>query len=140
MHDFLAHPLVRQLFSLNLPTEHFAIAGSGPLFVRGWIDDPGDLDLVARGPAWEIAAELGGPPRSAPYGDVQRIPLFDGHLEVLDGWFPERWSTDHLIDDADKLAGLRFVTLDVVGAVKRALDRPRDRAHLKIMLAHGFQP
>jgi hypothetical protein len=58
-------------------------------------------------------------------------------VEVLDGWFPELWPTDELIDEADVIHGIRFVRLAVVAATKRMLHRPRDLEHLAIMAAHG---
>ncbi|WP_420117628.1 hypothetical protein [Micromonospora sp.] len=136
MNTLLGHPYMRELLSLHLPQQHFAVAGSGPLFARGWISDPGDIDVVARGPAWAAACERGSP-SPAPYSDVRRLRLFHGHVEILDGWFPELWSTDLLIDEADVIGGIRFVQLSVVAATKKKLNRLRDREHLAVMAAHG---
>jgi hypothetical protein len=137
MQSFLAHRLFAELLSLRLPTDDYAIAGSGPLFVRGWIDDPTDLDIVARGAAWRIAAGR-GPIEGAPYSSSQRVQLFDGDLDILDGWFPEMWSADELIKDADIFEGLRFVALGVVAATKLMIGRERDLAHVDVLRAHGF--
>ncbi|MEW2379934.1 hypothetical protein AB0883_28040 [Micromonospora sp. NPDC047812] len=136
MTALLKHPYMQKLLSLRLPRQHFAVAGSGPLFARGWISDPGDIDVVARGPAWRIARQH-GEATPAPYSDVQRLKLFGGQLEVLDGWFPEVWSVNKLIDEADIIDGVRFVQLSVVIATKKRLSRPRDVEHLNIMEAHG---
>jgi hypothetical protein len=135
---FLRHPFVHELMSLRLDVSNFAIAGSGPIFARGWIDDPGDIDIVARRSAWRTAAEI-GEVAAAPYSDARRISLFDGHVDVYDGWFPHRWSVDSLIDEADFLGGLRFVRLDIIAATKRMLDRPRDLLHLRIVAEHTRQ-
>ncbi|MEV4483913.1 hypothetical protein [Micromonospora coxensis] len=136
MTPLFTHPYVAALLSLGLPREDYAIAGSGPLFARGWISDPGDIDVVARGRAWALACRH-GEPSPAPYSSVHRLQLFDGRVEILDGWFPEFWSTDRLIDEADVIDGVRFVQLSVVAATKRMLQRPRDVEHLTIMAAHG---
>ncbi|MFI6759404.1 hypothetical protein ACIBF5_09710 [Micromonospora sp. NPDC050417] len=135
MATILDHPFMRLLLSLDLPREDCAVAGSGPLFARGWITDPGDIDVVARGAAWEIATKHGRP-APAPQCDVQLISLFDGSIEVLDGWFCE--DRDALIDSADVIEGVRFVTLDVVARTKSHLNRPRDVEHLKVMHARGW--
>jgi hypothetical protein len=135
MGSFCNHPFFRELTSLQLDPENFAIAGSGPLFARGWIDDPGDLDIVARGSAWDAAAKL-GKVVPAPYSDVQHVTLFDGDIDILNGWFPERWPVDHIIDEADLICGLRFARLDVVVATKRMLARPRDLIHLRVIMEH----
>lgn len=137
MPDFRDHPLAKEFFSLDLPPEDYAIAGSGPLFARGWIADPGDIDVVARGRAWDIATAH-AEPGPAPYGGVHRVSLFHGDVEILDGWFPERWPTDELIDGADVLAGVRFVQLSVIAATKRLLSRPRDLQHLAVMRRYGY--
>jgi hypothetical protein len=121
--------------SLQLDPENFVIAGSGPIFARGWIDDLGDIDVIARGSAWNAAAKI-GKAIVRPHSSVQRISLFDGDVEIFDGWFPERWSVDWLIDGADVICDLRFVRLDIVAATKRMLDRPRDLMHLRMLAEH----
>lgn len=135
---FLDHPNIRLLLSLSLPVEDYAIAGSGPLFARGWIDDPADIDVVARGDAWKAARGLGDPV-PAPHSRVQLISLYGGRVEILDGWFREFWTTDYLIDTADVIHGLRFVSLAVVAATKQHLGRPRDIAHLELMRERGWR-
>jgi hypothetical protein len=137
MPNFLEHRLFLQLRSLSLPVDDYVVAGSGPLFARAWIDDPTDLDIVARGPAWRIAAGLGRIGR-ARYTSSPCVQLFGGDLDIFDDWFPEMGTVDELIKDADVIAGLRFLTLDVVAATKRMMGRPRDLAHLAVMRAHGY--
>lgn len=136
MNTILDHQYIKDLLSLGLPPQHYAVAGSGPLFARGWIADPGDIDVVARDAAWEIACQR-GIRVPAPYAGVQRVKLFAGHLEILNGWFPQTWPTDCLIDEADIFHGIRFVKLSVVSGTKQLLRRPRDQEHLAIMAAHG---
>ena len=129
MKPFTEHPFFGLLGSLHLPPEDFAIAGSGPLFARGWITEIGDLDVIARGQAWRQISQL-GKVEEAPLASVHRVLLFDGKIEVLDGWFPAIWDLDTLIDEADVIAGLRFVKLEVVAETKKMLQRPQDLQHL----------
>ena len=129
MKPFTQHPFFGLLGSLHLPPEDFAIAGSGPLFARGWIAEIGDLDVIARGAAWRRICEL-GEVEEAPLASVHRVLLFDGKIEVLDGWFPAIWDINTLIDEADLIAGLRFVKLEVVAETKKMLQRPQDLQHL----------
>jgi hypothetical protein len=136
MTSFLDHPGFKLLLSLGLPRDDFAVAGSGPLFARGWIHDPSDVDVIARGAAWSQVCEL-GPVEPAPFSRVQRVLLFDSQIEVLDGWCPEVWSVDHLIDDADIIEDLRFVQLAVIVETKKLLHRRRDELHLDILREHG---
>ncbi|MEV6599626.1 hypothetical protein AB0M36_22630 [Actinoplanes sp. NPDC051346] len=134
MNNFREHPDFALLESLALVRGDFAIAGSGPLYVRGLIDDIGDVDVVARGAAWREVCRL-GTVVDAPFSTVHRVCLFGGKIEVLDGWFPELWDVDQLIDGADVIDGFRLVRLDVVTATKRMLQRPRDRTHLELLAA-----
>jgi hypothetical protein len=137
MPNFMEHRLFRELRSLRLPVGDYVIAGSGPLFARAWIDDPSDLDIVARGAAWRQVAGL-GPVERARYTSSRCIQLFGGDLDIFDDWFPGMGTVDQLIRDADVIAGIRFLPLDVVVATKRMMGRPRDLAHLSAMRANGF--
>lgn len=137
MSKFRDHPYVKQMLSLGLPPRDYAITGSGPLFVRGLIEDPHDIDVVARGPAWRRAT-MHTEPILAQYSTVSHVVLFDGDVEVLNGWFPEKWDVDELIDGADILEEIRFVVIPVIIATKEMLRRPRDLQHLKILKARGW--
>jgi hypothetical protein len=136
VNPFLDHPYVRNLVSLDLDASNFAFIGSAPIFARGWIGSPNDIDVVARESAWNTALQLGDV-SLVPNSTVRKVSLFDGNVEILDGWFPERWSVDEMIDGSDILYGLRFVSLDIVTAVKRLLSRPKDLTHLRIISKHA---
>lgn len=127
-------PLFREFLALGLPVEDYAVAGSGPLFARGFIEGVGDLDVVARGPAWEKAVAM-GTVDEAPEAGVHRVVLLDGQIEILDGWYPEVWDIDELIENADVIDGIPFVRLDVVAWTKGRSRRPKDREHLRRLAA-----
>ncbi|NUO56781.1 MAG: hypothetical protein HOV71_30975 [Hamadaea sp.] len=134
MTGFRDHRYFRELATLNLPADDYAVAGSGPLFARGWIDDPGDIDVIARGEAWQTVCRIGSLNR-APISGSAQVSLFHGHLEFFDEWFPPRWRAAALIDEADVIDGIRFIRLEVVEATKRMLRRPRDLAQLAVLAA-----
>ncbi|PPK63107.1 hypothetical protein V5P93_005251 [Actinokineospora auranticolor] len=136
MIDFRDHPHIRALLAIGMPARDYAIAGSWPLYARGWIDAPGDLDVVARGVAWRVAAAA-GTPRPAPYDGVRHVWFAARTVEVLDGWFPSVWpDVGQVVDTADRLRGLPFANLDVVLRTKELLGRPKDHAHISIILAN----
>lgn len=118
------NPLVAALWSLGLHPDHYAVFGSGALLPAGLRDDPGDLDVVARGPAWCRARRLGEltEPRS---GLGQRVALLDGAIEVFDRW-PHDRTTDELIDTAVVYGGMRWVSLHEVLVWKRGAGRQKD--------------
>lgn len=123
-----AHPLIRALTGLRLPTTDYVVFGSGPLLAHGLRTQLGDLDVVARGHAWDrLAAHC--PPRRAPSGHGYVIPLV---IEVADRWLPG-FDTDHLISTAEHHDGIPFAPLDAVRASKHATDRPKDRADLALI-------
>lgn len=120
-----AHPLVRRFLSLELDPDHCAVFGSGPMLAHGLKMSPGDLDVVARGPAWQKACKDGVHGLSRIGGDPVAA-FWSGNVEVFNVWFPPDFSTDELIDQADVFAGIRFVQLRHVLAYKRRLRRPKD--------------
>lgn len=129
MNRFWEHEHFRALLALELPAEDFAVTGSAVLYAHGLIDDPRDLDVLARGRAWERVLEL-GEPKPTPLADGAEVTL--GDLQFVDNWFPG-WTTDELIDGADVLHGIRFVRLDVIRATKAMLGRPRDLEHVALI-------
>ncbi|GLY51858.1 hypothetical protein [Lentzea sp. NBRC 102530] len=132
MNRFWEHEYFRALLALELPVEDFAVTGSAVLYAHGLIDDPRDLDVLARGAAWERARRL-GEPKPTPLAVGAEITL--GDIQILDRWFPG-WNTAALIDEADVLHGLRFVRLGVIRATKARLGRPRDLEHVALIDAH----
>lgn len=113
--------------SLGLPSGDFALHGSAPLLAHGLIAEINDLDIVARGEAWDRALKLG----AREYGredDVVR-PLQE--VEIFNGWLGD--DADALIDSAEEVAGLPCVTLRAVLDFKRRLGRPKDRKHISLI-------
>ncbi|MEU3649294.1 hypothetical protein AB0E59_38385 [Lentzea sp. NPDC034063] len=132
MNKFWEHPYFRALLAVGLPAEDFAVTGSAVLFAHGLIDDPRDLDVLTRGPAWDRVLLL-GEPKPTPLAAGAEVTV--GDLQFLDSWFPG-WDTDALIDEADVLHGVRFVRLEVIRATKVMLGRPRDLEHVALIDAH----
>jgi hypothetical protein len=125
-HTYLQeHPLVHRFLSLELDPDHCAVFGSGPMLAYGLKMSLGDLDIVARGPAWKKACKDGDLGISKIGGDSMAA-FSHGKIEVFNVWFPPDVSTDDLIDQADVVSGIRFVQLRHVLAYKRRLRRPKD--------------
>lgn len=126
--------LLDRLRALELPVGDHALFGSGPLLVRGWIDEVGDLDVVARGTAWERAQQLGTLVH-LPEWDVTVVEIGDA-ITVGNRWAIGVVDIDELIDGAELVDGIPCARLDQVVAYKRISDRPKDRKHLEIIEAH----
>jgi hypothetical protein len=135
----LDHQLIRQLAAFELNRDHFVIFGSGPLLAHGLRTDIGDLDIVARGPAWDRARRLGAPNKS-PLQGTEMVHLCRGSIEVSAEWISSEWDTNQLIDDCDIFDEFRFAKLEYVLAYKRALQRPKDAKDILLIehLLHDF--
>jgi hypothetical protein len=127
----LMHSLLRELLSFDLPLDDWALFGSGPLLARGWIGEVGDLDVLARGPAWRRAHELGEVFHDQSI-DIDLVRLGTG-ITVGDRWAIGNFDTDQLIDSAEEICSIPCVALKHVVAYKRLAGRPKDRAHLEII-------
>ena len=127
-------PILRQLLSLGFPKDDYALFGSGPLLVRGWIDEVGDLDVIARGPAWEHALRIGQLHRLETWG-IDVVSIREA-ITVGTAWAIGDFSVDALIDDAELIDGIPCVELRHVISYKRLADRPKDREHLGVIQTH----
>lgn len=133
MSEITGAELIQKLRSLELPTDDFAIFGSGPMYPRGIKDLGHDIDLVARGKAWEKALTYSNSEPTKLNNNNLVITLFDGQIEIFNGWAPGTWDIDNLIDTADIFEGLRYVNLDNLLKWKREMGRPKDFEHIKLI-------
>jgi len=118
------------LRAVDLPVGDYAVFGSGPLLVRGIIEDARDIDVIARGSAWERALDQ-GEITYLPDEDITVAAFFDGALSVGTTWAYRDVDIDDLIDTAELFDGVPFVRLEHVIAYKRTADRDKDRDHLR---------
>jgi hypothetical protein len=129
------HRLIRLLAKLRLPPGDYVVTGSGPLLAHGLKQTIHDLDLVARGKAWECAARLGEfvPSHS---GTGHCIVLFGGRIEVFDYWLGGMVDTDAMIDSAEFIDGIPFLPLADTLRWKRGLGRAKDLADIALIEGH----
>lgn len=125
------HPLFETLRELSLPMEDFAVFGSGPMWARG-IRESKDLDLIARGKAWEWA-QANGVKKINPVSGLECRYFAEGSIEIYAGWYPGDWDIDVLINTADVIDGIRFVTLDRVVDWKQRMGREKDQKDLVLI-------
>ena len=125
--------LFEKLGALLLPMSDYAVFGSGPLVAHGLLEEARDVDVVARGAAWERATEL-GPVLAAAEGDPPVVRLESGAIEIFGGWLG--WDIDAIIESAELVDGLPFARLEDVLAFKRAHGRPKDLEHARLLEAY----
>lgn len=126
--------LIHDVLNLGLPAEDYALAGSAPLLAHGLRGELGDVDVVARGRAWDLAQLFGRPVRARSGGKMVR--LSGGRIEIFDSWFPEELTVDALIRRADVIEGIRFVSLRDTLAWKRYLNRDKDKDDIRLIEAY----
>ncbi len=119
-----------KLRTLDLPAGDYAVFGSGPLLVRGIISEVGDLDVIVRGRAWEVAVETGIPLDLADHG-ITVANFFGGLVTVGTSWAIGDVDIEAAIDTAEDFGGLPFVRLEYVVAYKKLAARPKDLEHLR---------
>lgn len=120
--------ILDELIAIGLPPEDFAVFGSGPLAIRD-LRDSDDIDIVARGDAWDMAKRLGKPQTSE--FDDESYALADGRIEVTDRWGD--WDVNKLIDEADNLEGIRFVSLETTQQEKMRRGREKDLKDVQLI-------
>lgn len=121
--------LREQVFSLNFPNEDFLLFGSAPMLAHGLIEHVNDIDIVAKGAAWEKAQSL-GTKKLAAAGDFV-ISYKD--TDVYDGWMGE--SVGLLFKRAKFIQGLKYAHLEDVLKYKLELNRAKDKEHISLLRA-----
>ena len=122
--------LFQKLSTLNLPKKDFAVFGSGPLFIHGLREEIHDLDIIARNKAWEKAKKSDEVEKMTT-GPHEVVSLFDGLIEIYNGWSPGEWDIGELIETAEIVGGIRYVTLENVFRWKKLANRPKDLPDIK---------
>ena len=134
-----ARALREKVSALGLPAGDYAVFGSGPLLAHGLVQNVNDVDVLARGAAWEAARGL-GEVVDGEMGDPV-VRLGGGEVEIFGGWLG--MDADWIIDGAETVWGLPFARLGDVLAFKRLLRRPKDRGHARLIrgyLGGGVSP
>lgn len=126
------------LRSLQVPAGDYAIFGSGPLIIRGWIQPTNDIDVVCRGRAWAVVQSQGALVHLDDW-DVDIVEMLDGSLTFGCRWQAGDIDVDEVIDQAEQIRGLPFAKLSHVAAFKQATGREKDLVHLAAMAANGYR-
>jgi hypothetical protein len=119
-----------KVLSLELPANDYVLFGSLPLLAHDLIENVNDIDILARGSAWEYAqtfakAEL------APMGEW-RVKL--EFIEIYNAWLG--MDVDAIIDRAIFINGLPYADLQDVLEFKQKLNRPKDADHIRCIKEH----
>jgi Ser-tRNA(Ala) deacylase AlaX len=121
---------------LNLPREHYAIAGSGPLGIRS-LREINDIDIIV---SLDLCDRLAEKYSITDTGEVKKIVVPGEEIEIFwqgsfykrvgDGTVP---TVPAMIARAEMIDGLPFITLDDMLCFKRATNRPKDQEDIKLI-------
>jgi len=124
---------MQKLLSLDLPAKDYAVFGSAPMALHGLKSLNNDIDVIARGEAWEKAKEYCFPEES-PMRFGNFLKLFEGKIEIYHCWFPkDAWNVDELIDNAEVVDSVRYVRLEDVLKYKKSRNAPKDKADIEVL-------
>ena len=116
-----------QLKKLNLPSEEYAVFGSGPIAVHG-IRESHDTDIIVKPDLWNKLAKKYSTEK-ANYCNVIKI----GNIEVYENWLPWVQNSDKLINEAEIIEGVKFVRLKEVLKWKKEYNREKDKLDVKFI-------
>ena len=128
--DTSSHPLLQYTKSIGLPAGDYVIFGSAPMLLHGLRDEISDVDIVARGLAWDVACSKGQPVRASLNG-ASAVQFLDGRIEVFTTWVGREWDINALIDNAEIIGSLPFARLSDVLTYKLDLYRAKDIADIQ---------
>jgi hypothetical protein len=137
-------PLLDALHEMGLDAKDYAVFGSAPLFMHGLKDTLRDLDVIARGRAWQQALELAErglveivtPPSGR--GTMLRHP--SRPIEIFNEWTTKEIDLDELIDAAELIDGIPFVQVGDVLRWKAESGREKDRRDLEVVRGRTSRP
>lgn len=129
-------PLLNVLLELELDTKDYAVFGSAPLFMHGLKDSLRDLDVIARGRAWEQALDLTERGRllmeTPPSGRGTMLRHPHESIEIFNEWTSKKIDIEELIDSAELIDGIRFVRVVDVLKWKALSGREKDRRDIEV--------
>jgi hypothetical protein len=128
----LVRRLAMLVTELDLDRRDFVIFGSGPLLAHGLRCGIRDLDIVARGSAWQRVSEYGSPDTGSITGAPMAL-FWNGLIQFSQGWISDDWDADDLIGRAEGIQGWPFAPLTDVLAYKRMLLRPKDQLDIEVL-------
>ena len=117
-----------KLAKLELVKEDYLLFGSVPMLIYELIEGVNDIDILARGQAWEQALKI-GTLNNAPKGD--EVIAISNDIDIYNGWMGE--SVDALFERATMVEGFKVASLEDVLAYKLELNRDKDQPHIALL-------
>lgn len=113
-----------ELRALKLPSNKFAVFGSGPLAIRG-LRENRDLDVCVKA---DLFKEL-----LKNYKSKDGRSIVIGKIEIWGDWLPWFSDMNKLIDSADIIDGIRFVNFEYLLKFKKMRNSEKDKEDIRII-------
>lgn len=121
--------------SLHLPQGDYLVHGSSALLARRLVTEVNDVDIAARGAAWQQALMLG----PLVQGRVDALVRPSQDIEIFDGWLGA--DLDRLLQETAVIDGIPFASLQAVLDFKLQLNRAKDQQHIAVLRRElGLKP
>ena len=116
-----------QIFQkLNLPSDQYAIYGSGPLAIRG-LREVKDLDVMVYDDLFE---KLKHKHQEAEKGKIEAA---QGLIEVFPAWNSLVHKPEQVIANAELIRGFKFMSLEDLKKWKKQINRDKDKQDLELI-------
>jgi len=114
-----------ELCELNLPSDQYAVFGSGVLAIRG-LRENRDIDIVVKQELWKKLIN------KYPVNDVGAIEI--GNVEIWDSYGLEpKCDVESFIDSSENIDGIFYVRLEHVIEWKKLKGREKDLVDVGLM-------
>jgi len=107
-----------------LPTDQYAVFGSGPLAIRNLRSNE-DIDIIVTDELWQTLMDK--------YKPNKKGFLEVGVIEILNHWEPYFDKSEPLIKNADFIEGIPFVKLEHIKSWKERMGREKDLNDVKLI-------
>jgi len=118
--------LLDKLAGLQIPSDQYAIYGSGPLAIRG-IRESRDLDVVVKDEYYRTLIQ------KYPEKEKGKIEMNNGKIEIFPAWNSLLDDPEEVIDRAESIEGFKFVLLKDIIEWKRKMGREKDSADIELI-------
>jgi hypothetical protein len=122
--------IFQKITTLNLPEDEYVIVGGGILVALGLLEWDDDIDICVTPEIFNSFKSQGWDERTWKDKQVLKHDVYD--VGVGFG----KWNLEELQDDAVKINGIQFISLNKLLVWKQEIGRPKDTQHIALINEH----
>lgn len=116
--------LLAKFEKLDIPTNEYAIFGSGPMGVRG-LREISDLDVVVKNDFYNILLKK--------YKETKPDCITIDRIEIYPAWNSKIDNPEIVIDRAETIENFKFIRLEDLMTWKKGMNRQKDLEDIEII-------